>query len=547
MPERIQNIFKKIVEWWKKFTSRQKALIISAVSVVAIALIILGVVATRPDKMTLVTATDATQAQSIKDLLDGENISYTQSEDGMTFTIDKKDEADATITLGQNGIYSNGYTGEKADDSYAFSNVVDGSFTTTESDKQRKETYWKQKQMEKYLETLSNVKDAQINLSVPDDDGTLAAKQEESSASVMLDLSDSMSDDQAAAIAKFVATGLGNKTTSNITIIDTDDNILFSGGDESTSGGIASSNLSAQQKKEKYVESKVKKILSQNTTGDAVYDNVQVAANLDMDFDDTETKNWSYSVASGQDQGYLDSQTTETSSSTGSSGGEPGTGSNSDVDSYVTTNNGTTSSDSEKTTSNYLPNETYTDTKTAAGKVNNQNSTITITAYNDVIYDEDQMKASGQLKNQTFDQFVASNSGMTSTKVSNSLIQAVSNATGIPTSNITINAYDVPQFHYSTGGRTWVDWLEIILAVLIFALLGFVAFRSLRGKKEEEQAEEVSVDTLLREQQQQDEQLEDIGYNEKSEARQLIEKFVDEKPEAAANLLRNWLNEDWGE
>ena len=29
-------------------------------------------------------------------------------------------------------------------------------------------------------------------------------------------------------------------------------------------------------------------------------------------------------------------------------------------------------------------------------------------------------------------------------------------------------------------------------------------------------------------------------------ARKLIEKFVDENPEAAANLLRNWLNEDWG-
>jgi len=25
----------------------------------------------------------------------------------------------------------------------------------------------------------------------------------------------------------------------------------------------------------------------------------------------------------------------------------------------------------------------------------------------------------------------------------------------------------------------------------------------------------------------------------------LVEKFVDENPEAAANLLRNWLNEDW--
>lgn len=41
------------------------------------------------------------------------------------------------------------------------------------------------------------------------------------------------------------------------------------------------------------------------------------------------------------------------------------------------------------------------------------------------------------------------------------------------------------------------------------------------------------------------EPLEDIGYNEKTETRLLIEKFVDENPEAAAQLLRNWLNEDW--
>ena len=41
------------------------------------------------------------------------------------------------------------------------------------------------------------------------------------------------------------------------------------------------------------------------------------------------------------------------------------------------------------------------------------------------------------------------------------------------------------------------------------------------------------------------ENLEDIGYTEKSETRVMIEKFVDENPGAAALLLRNWLNEDW--
>ena len=39
--------------------------------------------------------------------------------------------------------------------------------------------------------------------------------------------------------------------------------------------------------------------------------------------------------------------------------------------------------------------------------------------------------------------------------------------------------------------------------------------------------------------------LEDIDLEAKSETRKMVEKFVDENPEAAASLLRNWLNEDW--
>ena len=41
-------------------------------------------------------------------------------------------------------------------------------------------------------------------------------------------------------------------------------------------------------------------------------------------------------------------------------------------------------------------------------------------------------------------------------------------------------------------------------------------------------------------------QLEGIEGEQVSETRKMIEKFVDENPEAVANLLRNWLNEEWG-
>ena len=65
----------------------------------------------------------------------------------------------------------------------------------------------------------------------------------------------------------------------------------------------------------------------------------------------------------------------------------------------------------------------------------------------------------------------------------------------------------------------------------------------MRADKETVEEEEVSVESLL--QSTQDSGLEDIEVEAKSETRKLIEKFVNENPEAAANLLRNWLQEDW--
>ena len=56
--------------------------------------------------------------------------------------------------------------------------------------------------------------------------------------------------------------------------------------------------------------------------------------------------------------------------------------------------------------------------------------------------------------------------------------------------------------------------------------------------------EELSVENLL--QSTPEVEVEDIEVETKSETRKMIEKFVDDNPEAAANLLRNWLNEDWG-
>ncbi len=531
MPERLQQILNRIVEWWKKFTGKQKMLIISVTAVVAIALGILAFVVTRPTMVTLTTCETAEGATKVKELLDGENISFTTSDDGMTYYVNQKDEATASILLGTNDIPSSGYT---------INDAIDGSFSTTEADKQKKYQLYLEQKFATQLATISNISSAEVTLSLPTDDGTMIAQEQEAFANVILNLSDEMDEEQAAGIAKYIATGLGNKTSENILILDGDGNVLFSGGDEASVAGTATSNLTAKKKAEASVANSVKSVI----LGTNVYDNVEIAMNLVMNFDKKNTVDYNYYVGEGQSQGYLDSRTESTTNSNQGIAGTPGTDSNDDDSTYVTEDGDNASSETSDVTEDYLPNETITTTDSAVGTVSYDDSSISVVATTYVIYNEDELEANGTLGDMTFDEFKAANSDRVKTDVDQDFYTMVSNATGIATDRISITAYEVPMFQYSSGsGRDLTDYLQIALAVLIFAMLAFVVFRSLRRTEDEDIEQELSVESLL--ESTKEEELEDIGFNEKSEARVLIEKFVDEKPDAVAALLRNWLNDDW--
>lgn len=76
MPERLKAILDKITAWWKKFNTKQRSVLISIVAVVIVALVILGVVISRPTQVELVEAQSASEASTIKGVLEDNNISY---------------------------------------------------------------------------------------------------------------------------------------------------------------------------------------------------------------------------------------------------------------------------------------------------------------------------------------------------------------------------------------------------------------------------------------------------------------------------------------
>ena len=86
--------------------------------------------------------------------------------------------------------------------------------------------------------------------------------------------------------------------------------------------------------------------------------------------------------------------------------------------------------------------------------------------------------------------------------------------------------------------------ISLVLILLILGVLIFVIMKSMKTVKEPVEEEELSVENLL--QSTKDSEVGDLEVETKSDTRKMIEKFVDENPEAAANLLRNWLQEDWG-
>ena len=541
MPEQVQNILNKILEWWKKFNTKQKALLISLTSVVLLALVILAVVMTRPTYVSLYDAADNKEAAAIKELLDSDGtLDYKVS--GTThFEINAKQESEANMLLGTNDYATNGYNLSKAD----LSKVVNGSFSTTEADKKKLYKDYLETKLAEDLAAQDLIESATVSLDIADDDGTLISRMQESSASVSLRLTGSISDTQAYSIARFVATQLGNNSTDKVTIIDQKTSkIIYSGADQDSDLTLLSSQLDEQERRAASIKSDIKDALAES----GLFSNVEVGLNLDMSFQDVEDVVHTFWHNEGMDNGEITSQEIYSASGTGDVGGVPGTYSNSDNTSYYTGGtDGEWSVSNQKTL--YSPNEEIKTTTSKGGTINRENCSAAVVAVRNVVYEEDVLKASGALEDMSWEEYKAANGDnrlVENEEEMASYVSMVAKVVGCDESAVEFLCIEKPIFVDSEGnGRTLTDILQIALAVLIFALLGFVVFRSTRKQKETEPEPELSVEALLESTAEAEDELEDIGYSEKSETRILIEKFVDEKPDAAALLLRNWLNEDW--
>ena len=533
MDEKLKDIQQKIVAFWQKYDKKQKTLIVSITAIVIIALIIMAVVLTTPKfESELITCTDTVEAADVTTILSGEGIEYRAENNGLRIMVQEKDLITATYLIAQNGMTATAYTLEAYN--------ADGGFSVTSTDRDRQYQKYLEDQMRLTIESFDYVKSADVMFSMPENKLTVLESDEETYVSVKLVLKKSMPEGAAKGMAEFIKTAVGNDTTNSITIIDNTGKTLFSGASNYTDGDTVSLDYrqGITDRFNNTVITNVSKVLMKS----GFFSEIAVAPALKIDF----SKDKEVTTKYFNDDEVIDNYYHYESEGVSGSAGVPGTDSNDDDTTYyIDTGDGSSTSVSIDKTQ-FAVSSTIYSKEGDIGKCDYADSSMTVTVNRYEVHNEDSLRAAGVLDNMTWDEYIANNSQPRVMEIDQTMINAVALASGIPVEKIAVLGYIIPMFEASDGDGDFVQtWLPIIVAVIILALLGFMVWRSLRPVEINEIEPELSVEELLSATREKQTPVEDIDVEEKSETRKAIEKFVDENPESAALLLRNWLNDDW--
>ncbi|MBR1597473.1 MAG: flagellar M-ring protein FliF [Lachnospiraceae bacterium] len=537
MLDRLKAIQTRIVEFWNRFTSKQKTLIVCITAAVVFTLVALIFMLNRAKYVELVTFDNTADAATAKTVLDEAAIDYNVSSNGLTFMVNEKQESTARLKLGENNIAAN-----KSND---WELLFDNSMSTTDSERRLKQILVKQNNIAEELEIIEGVKQAAVQITIPDSTNTLLSKEKEASASILLTTTDKFEESSVDGIANFVATSLGNSNTDNIRIIDQTGNLLF-GSEGGTNSALGNSSMAIKIKAQvtDNLEDRVRGLM----VNSGVYNDAEVTANLDIDLNEQQIEDiHHYTDDAEEDTGPKTSYYYYTAENQEGATGIPGTDSNDDnINDYEILNGNLGNSNANVIREEYNDSVTTTTTKKAVGTVNTANSSLAVVLSKYVIYDEAKMKKAGELKGTNFEAFQAENDERKPIEVDEGTLSLIQNATGISAESITVQAYEVPLFYpqETSPAQLIANYLQFILALLIVILLVFVVVRGMRPVEVTELEPELSVEALLATTKE-NQSLEDIEFSDKSATRVQIERFVDQNPEEVALLLRNWLNDEW--
>lgn len=532
MPVFMNRISEQITKTWNQFDRKQKVQFIAIVLIAVAAIAILVVYLNRPQYILLERNMDPARVNAMKDVFDAENIKYTIENNATAIYIERGQRQNATLALQKAGIL----TADQID----YDKLFENSLTMTQEEKRLKQKLFLQNELEKSIELLEVVSDAEVAIVMADQERTVLDDQTPASASIVLKLKEEITDKQVLGIVSLVAKYVKNLDKNHISIIDTNGRLLYDGDAVGSLNGI-NGNTDYKMQQELLIQQKVRSILLSR----GEYDDAFVSVDLKIDFSEATIVSEKYRPLEGTVKGIPAEEEIRNQEASNTEAAKPaGTDANQETPSTFLSPSGNSNSTTEESKTSYKIDTEKSTIYRPNGSIDYNGSSIAVVLNKFKVYDQALLEKQGVLADVSWEDFKDQNRTRRKIEVDPDIVALISGATNnIP--NPAVVAYEVPKFIDKDLGQNPVqDYILLAIILFMVILLAVAIFLGTKPAEVVKTEPELSVEELLVSTRKEEAKEPITEY--RSEVRMQVEKFVDENPEAAATLLRNWLNEQWG-
>lgn len=514
MEESIQQMRRQLSEFWHNLEKpkRIKLIVGSIILVFGITSLILFVTRTKYD--ILFSGLTPKEAGAVTKVLDEMNIKWKDEQNGTTILVPQSMKSRARMELATEGIPKGRYSQEDA--------LNDSSWTMTEYDKKQRANYGRANDLAMDIEKIEGVEEASVFLNIPENTSYVLNNNEEPSASVFITLSGnkSLSTEQVLGIQDHVSKAIGIDP-KNVSVVDDTGRVLTV-----TNENQESFNLTEQLNLQQGLQERINKSIKSFLESVFGYGNVVVRSGVKVNFDSEMTNIIEFRPpVDGMEEGLVRSmEKIEEHMENMLDGGVPGVASNvEDVTDYVQLGGENSKYNKASETINYELNEINKQIKKAPGQVESMTVAIIL---NKGSLPEGEL--TDELKKEISDLIFA--------------------ATGLDTKHVEVSAisfnnelsvqHDINE-DMKQGSPSWLKYLLFGLGVAsVSAIITIVLYRRRKHG-------EIDINEMIEQKANEMAIIEDIDFDsEKSKIKEQINKFVDKKPDAVAQLLRTWLNEE---
>ncbi len=520
MGERFQKIKETVLGFFKSLDKKQK-IYIGLVLLFLIIVVAAIMLVTRPTYVPLATELEFSEMSKIVDKLKELNIEYKDNGTNNIF-VPTKDLTRAKMAIAVDlGI-------SKPD--YSWTDYLNNtSFTVTDEMRTQQKRLATATAIARGIEEyIEGVKKANVQLYIAEKSNFVLEESGESSASVVLVLEDNFSFNkgQIDGLVNFIMNAIENLPKENITIIDQTGKPLNNFSNE-TDAFIASTNYEQKTMIQKELSNNIRDFLS------AIYgrNHVRVMANVELNFDDFSSTERVYKPpVEGETTGMVRSinEISEKVSNKKSAEGPPGTDSNTDVTDYPAGDDASGNFEKVSKTINYEMNEIVTVLSKAKGEIKEVNISVIV------------------------DTEILEDNEMTD-DMKKEVISLISTAAGVDVGRVQVSAIKFTENElgltlYDSNSETEKPGIPLTLLFIIVGVIAVIVILVvvlMRKKARKAKEEEIK---MLQEQEEAKRKAEleeiKISQEDSSSPKYQIEKFIDSKPEAVANLLRAWMTEN---